>query len=246
MTDKVAALIVNYNMPERTDALYHALSKSKWPLDIYVIDNGSDLVAPSQFTNVWLPTNRQTTAGWLAGLNIASDTHPYFAYWFHITSAEYPTEGDHLTPLAEWLTIEPNAVAVHPALTDDSTTTWVHIRNRHDFGYRRTWMVDNIAALYRADWFDKIGRFDPEMKYAWGIDLETCYKARKEGRSLWICEDVQVRKVTNIGYAMDRMNMSSDERGRLAGANMREVLAKKYGPGYWDLMMEGYVEDAWR
>jgi hypothetical protein len=134
-------------------------------------------------------------------------------------------------------------VAVHPALTDDSTTSWVHMRWRHDFGYRQTWMIDNIAALYRADWFDKIGRFDPEMRYAWGIDLETCYKARKEGRSLWICEDEQVKKVTNIGYTMDRMNMSADDRSKKAGDNMREVLYRKYGPGYWDLMMEAYVTD---
>lgn len=246
MTERVAALIVNYNMPERTDSLYSSISKTRWPLDIYVIDNGSDIAAPSQYTNVWIPENKQTTAGWLTGLNIAADAHHYFAYWFLITSAEYTGGGDLLSPLAEWLTLEPEAVGVHPALTPDSTTSWEHMKARGGAVYRQTWMIDNIAALYRADWFDKIGRFDPEMRYAWGIDLETCYKARKQGRTLWISEGEQVKKVTNIGYKMDRMNMSADERGRKAGDNMRAVLYSKYGPGYWDLMTEGYVTDDMR
>jgi len=107
-------------------------------------------------------------------------------------------------------------------------------------------MIDNIASLYRADWFDSIGRFDPEMRYAWGIDLETCYIARRDNRSLWVDERVKVKKVTNIGYNMNRMKMSASEREQLAGENMRSVLYKKYGSNYWRMMMEANVKDEWR
>lgn len=248
MSRKVAALIVNYNMPERTDALAkHIRKHSLWPCDLYVIDNGSDLVAPSQFTNVVIEKNRQTTGGWLEGLSEASRQGDYFAYWFLITSAEFPPGGaDPLSPLASLLVDDPNAVGVHPALTKDSTTSWDHLITRGGEQPRRTWMIDNIASLYRAEWFDEIGRFNPELVYAWGIDLVTCWKARDQGRSLWVHEGSRIKKVTNIGYQMDRMNMKAGERESLAGRNMTAVLSEAYGPNWWQRMMTENVEDEWR
>ena len=56
-------------MPERTDALCeHIREYVSWPYSLIVVDNGSDLVAPSQYTTLRLDTNIQTTGGWLAGL----------------------------------------------------------------------------------------------------------------------------------------------------------------------------------
>jgi hypothetical protein len=90
-------------------------------------------------------------------------------------------------------------------------------------------MIDNIASLYRADWFDGIGRFDPALIYGWGIDLETCYKARQDGRTLWVHEGASMKKVTDIGYTMKRMNMTAEARRFLASRNMDQVLSTKYG-----------------
>lgn len=248
MTNKVAIFIVNYNMPERTDALCsYILHNTTWSCDLYVIDNGSDLVSPAKHTNVWIEKNQQTTAGWLQGLIEAQKSgREYFAYMFIITSADFPETGDPITPLAKFLLDNPDAVGVHPALTEDSTTSWTHMLTRGGDSPRQTWMADNICMMYRADWFDSIGWFDPEMLYAWGIDLETCYKAREQGRSLWIHEGVKVRKITNIGYQMERMNMSADERSIKAGANMRQVLAKKYGDNFWWKMVDEFVKEEWR
>jgi hypothetical protein len=105
-------------------------------------------------------------------------------------------------------------------------------------------MIDNISSLYRADWFDSIGRFDPELIYGWGIDLETCWLAHKAGRTLWVCEDAPVRKTTNIGYAMNRMNMSAEDRSKLAYRNMVDVLNRKYGPGGYINTKREYID--WR
>jgi GT2 family glycosyltransferase len=244
--DRVAVLIVNYNMPERTDALCEAISgRTKWPHDLCVIDNGSDQQPPSRYTMLRLPKNIQTTGGWLAGLNALKEK--YFAYWFIITSARIPDDqGDILTPMARLLMDDENAVGIHPSLTAESTTGWLHLKNRGTNAPRRTWMIDNIASLYRADWFDSIGRFDPAFIYAWGIDLETCYRARKQGRSLWVDDRVQVEKITNIGYTMNRMGMTAEERGRLAYANMMEVGKRKYGERFWELMTAEGVRDEWK
>ena len=246
---RIAAFVVNYNMPEAADALALGIrERSQWPVDVYVIDNGSDLVEPAEATNIWIKENVQTTCGWLSGLEDAVDleANQYFAYWFLITSAALVGEGDPLTPMADLLWRNRNAVGVHPALTKDSTTAWRHLISRRTGLPRRTWMIDNIASLYRANWFERIGRFDEEMIYAWGIDLETSWKARSTGRGLWVDERVEVMKDTDVGYRMGRMNMEADERRDLAGANMREVLERKYGPDYWARMTAEFVEEDWR
>lgn len=240
---RTAAIITNYNMPERTDALVEYLQAHvKSELDIVVVDNGSDIKPPSKYSWLKLKKNVQTTGGWLAGLNALPKG--YFAYWFLITSTEF-VEGvskDPLTPMVKKLIDDYDAVGVHNALLPDYVGAWKHLVTRGSKGCRETWMIDNISSLYRADWFDSIGRFDPELVYAWGIDLETCWLARKQGRTLWVCEDAPVRKTTNIGYTMQRMNMSADDRTRLARANMVSVLERKYGKGGYMRTKTDYIE----
>lgn len=246
MSAKIAAVVTSYNMPERTDALANYIRENvRWPIDLFVVDNGSDLAEPAKSTNVWIKQNVQTTAGWLRGLEAADATgEKYLAYLFLITSTEF-VGGDPITPMAYWLVDHPDAVGIHPALTPDSTTSWGHLYARGG-DPRRTWMIDNICALYRADWFDRIGRFDPRMTYAWGIDLETCYIARVQKRTLWVDERVSAKKVTDIGYAMNRMGMTAEERRERAGYNMRSVLLQKYGPDFWHKMTEERVTDELR
>jgi hypothetical protein len=242
MTDKVAVLIVNYNMPERTNALVESLMRSGHPHDIIVIDNGSDIVGSSKYTTLQLEHNIQTTGGWLAGLD--SLEQRYFAYMFLITSAEIPNQdNDIIGTLASTLKDDKQAVGVHPALTADSTTAWNHLITTGKSGIRKTWMIDNIASMYMADWFDDIGRFDPDLIYGWGIDLETSWKAREQRRTLWINEDVYVKKITDIGYDMNRMNMSAQKRRQVASDNMRDVLSRKYGDLWWLKMTEEYRVD---
>lgn len=226
---KVAAVIVNYNMPERADALAEHIKRSAWPVDIYLVDNGSDIQLPARNTNVKVSGNVQTTNGWLAGLRSSDGNGPYFAYWFLITSAEFVNDDDVLLPMAEWMLDNDDVAGVHPALTLDSTTAWGHLKDRGTGIPRQTWMIDNIASLWRADWFNSIGRFDPYLVYGWGIDLETCYKARKAGRTIWVDERVNIKKVTDIGYTMGRMNMGARQRRYLASRNMNEVFTEKYG-----------------
>ena len=239
MRTRIAALITSYNMPERAGALVQAIARSSWPVDVFLIDNGSDIVPPSEYTTLRLEKNIQTTGGWLAGWNYARTLYPYFAYMFIITSAEF-VSGDPVAACAELLLSDDNAAGVHPALTQDSTTMWNHMKARG--ADHKTWMVDNICSTWRADFFEA-HPFDPALIYGHGIDLELCYFARKEKRNIWIAEGAQVKKVTDIGYQMNRMRMTADERRQKGFANMTEVLSKRYGPDYWNFLTKSYVTD---
>lgn len=248
MSNLVAALIVNYNMPEKTDALVESIrQRVKVPCVPIVIDNGSDQQSPSKYTTLKVRPNIQTTGGWLEGLKYAQRLKP-LAYWFIITSAEFDElQYDPLAPMVNLLNNRPSVVGVHPALTSDSTTSWNHMKARTEFGTSRpTWMIDNIASLYRADWFDSIGWFDPALLYAWGIDLETCWKARRDGKTIAICEASRIKKITNIGYTMERMGMTAQQREERAGANMAAVLSSRYGPNWWHRMTNEFVTEEMR
>lgn len=244
---KVAIFIVNYNMDERADDLYqYIIENETYPIDIFLIDNGSDIRPPAQNTNVFIKKNIQTTRGWLTGLGEADKKpYKYFAYMFLITSAKFSSESK--TPVGSMvkkLIDDDNAVGVHASLSEDSTTAWKHLINRGTNDFRQTWFIDNICSLFRADWFDKIGRFDKDLVYAWGIDLETCLLARRQSRTLWIDEKIKVGKETDVGYKMKRMNMSANDRQVLARKNMTKVLEKKYGENWWNIMVqEGVTPD---
>lgn len=236
MAARVTAIITNYNMPERTDALVEHIH-AREHCEVVVVDNGSDLVPPSKYTTVRITKNAQTTAGWNAGLRIAREAKADF-YWILGTSAEFlgvPV----LEKMLECMELRPDCVGVHPALTEDSTTSWNHLKTTllGDW-FRRVWMIDNIAALWRADWFDSVGGFDPRFTYAWGPDLELSYLARKQERTLYVSEPAGVKKVTDIAYRMERMHMTAEERGARARANMWDVMVDKYGSQWQELMYE--------
>jgi glycosyltransferase involved in cell wall biosynthesis len=244
---KIAVILTNYNMPERADALHDAVVNRsiKYETDFILVDNGSDLKEPSKYTTVRLNENQQVTGGWLAGLKWCAGKYDY--YVFTITSSELEQEGNDLIALmADWLHETKNAVGVHPALTLDSTTSWGHLYTRGGDAPRQTWMLDNLFAMYDARWFDSIGWFDKEMIYGWGVDLETSFLARYQYKSLWVDERCRVKKVTDIGYAMNRMNMAAEDRRRLAGDNMRAKLYQKYGKNYWEMMTVANVRPEWK
>lgn len=243
---KTAVFIVNYNMPERADALYEYLDGHCKNKDIYLIDNGTDLVEKAKHSNVFIPKNVQTTQGWLAGMQEADKVGGYFAYMFLITSTRFIEESkDPIASMMRKLEEDENAVGVHASLTPTSTTSWEHLKTCGS-GFRRTWFIDNICSLYRASWFDLQGRFDKEMIYAHGVDLEMCYKARAQGKSLWVDDDIQVEKITDIAYKMDRMRMTANDRNKLARQNMEEVMKKKYGSEWFNIMMKEGVQDEWK
>lgn len=250
--DRVAAIITNFNMPERADALFEYIAdNSEWPCDMVMVDNGSDLVIPGIHSTVKLKKNIQTTGGWLAGLRYAKslamlENRKHLAYWFITTSAEFVKEsGDPLTSMMEFFLSNGNAVAIHAALTTCSTTAHKRMIARGGEGPRKTFLIDNIASLWRADWFDSVGGFDPALVYSWGLAGEICWKARKEGRGIWIHEGARIKKVAHIGYTMQRMGMSAKERGDLASANVKDILGARYGPDFLRKMNGEFVQSVW-
>lgn len=244
--ERIAICMSNYNMPERADAMADAIEKYvHWPHDLFMCDNASDIMPPARNTTVWLEHNLQTTGGLYAALAQADNAEmvgkfKYLAYVFTCTSAEYVGTDDIIMPMALFLLHNDNAVGVHPSLIRDSTTSWKQLIDHETGGPREVSFIDSVFGMYRADWFNSIGRYDPELTYCHGTDLETCYIARKQGRSLWVLDSIHVKKISDIGYVMGRMGMTAEQRRINARAEMNRVLKPRYGPGYWDDLQHHY------
>jgi len=242
-TKKVAIIIVNYNMKERADAIIDNLKKTvKHPHDIILVDNGSDLVEKSENTMLALKKNVQTTNGWLMGLHYADsleiiNNEKYFAYCFVITSTEMVEENkDIIAEMVKTMKDDDSVVGVHPSLTRDSTTHWKNMLHTPGKGKQEVYFVDNIFSCYRASWFNKIGRFDSSLTYAWGIDMETGYFSYKDSKKIILDNNIQVGKETDVGYKLNRMNMSASERRINASKQIEEYFKKKYGAQYQKLI----------
>ena len=233
---RVAFIITNYNMPERTDQIVENIRKKvQWPVDIIVVDNGSDLQKQSKYTTIRLEKNVQTTNGWLVGLQYAKSLAAarkicYFAYWLWITSCLYDeTQNDVLTPLAQFLIDHPKAAGIGPALTKDSTTHWDHLKKISGSNTpRKVHFIDELGVLWRASFFDSIGWFDPDELHGFGVDIETGYLARYSGRDIYLHDGVTVKKTSGVAYKMNRMNVRSRKRNKLAVAEMSMLLRRRY------------------
>jgi hypothetical protein len=227
----------------------HIVATVKMPYDIIVVDNGSDIVEPSKYTTVWIEENVQMTRGFMTGVRFADHLEleldePYFAYWIITTSCAffemYKNEDymsvDPLELLLKVLVDDPLAYAVQPAM-EFNFGAWIpHHSPRPGKKVRRLWALEPTATLYNAEHFNRLGRWDEELTYGWGISAESYYFARKEGLHIYNHDGYVMRKETGIGYEMDRMGMTFKERQSLAIDEVKRIFTPKYGKDYLEYL----------
>lgn len=238
--NKAAIILLNYNMPERADDVAaNILARVDVPYELIVVDNGSDIMEPADSTTLCLGKNIQVSNGYLMGLAYADaiatwERFEFFAYWFLSTSLQF-LPGEEYDPLARLLKPmidDPEVAFVVSTLTPETVTAWGHMRNRGGSGVRETWGTDLfLAGLVRASWFNEIGRFNPALRYGWGVCSEVNWYARRDGMKILLHEDVMIQKDTNIAYKMDRMGMSAEDRTTLSSDEMNYILTQKWGEG---------------
>jgi len=248
MNKRIAIIVTNYNMPEATNAIWDYVQKYvDYPHDFIIVDNASDLVAPSKHTVLHLPENTQTCGGWLAGLNYADTLEKqYLAYVIVGTSIELLPSHDHIKEMAEFLLENDDAVGITPAIVDSEIPCWFQILTGGTGKPRRVWGIDHLFTMWRADWFNSVDRFDPKLIYAWGLAEETCWQARRDGKSLWVHDGIEMKKHHNVGYKMDRMNMTWEDRSKNAMENLYAVMPGKYGEDWMKRLSTEFIDDAWK
>ena len=241
--DRTAIIICSYNMPEYTDNLVEHIQETvKLPYDLIVFDNGSDLVPPSQHTTHSIDKNIQMVPGFMYALRQATGT--YDAYWLLTTSCrfDYNDKRDPLRILLQVFDVDPLAYAVQPSLNIDFGAWKVLLAPRTPPVPRRVWGLELVCPVYRAKYFDELGRWNEKLIRGWGISAESCYFARRAGYHIYTHDGYVMNKDTWVGYKMDRMNETAKDRCRLAAEEYDREFLPKYGPNYLDFLNYSHRE----
>lgn len=256
--DKVAVIMLNHNMPEIIEHNVKVLRGSEVPMDVIVVENGSDeewMFAPDYEDDpnlhmVYLDYNLRATHGYRMGLSYAKslealNDEKYFAYFIMTTTGQVLSGEDPLKPLYDFLKEEDEAVIVQAAHDETSVGFWEHLRNRGTGKPRRVWMMEHSCALFRADWFDSIDWLDPRL-HIHGTDLYYSWQARRDKRGMYVHEGIEMHRHNNNMFELGRAPEGNPtERTRLARASMVNALVPELGEDWETRLMREFVEEEW-
>lgn len=255
--EKVAAVLLNYNMPEIIEHNIDVLKTSEVPLDIIVVENGSDdefMFTPRDDDDVhmvYLDYNLRATHGYRMGLTYAKSLEalnwePYFGYFIMTTTGQLLKDGnDPILPLYEFLQEDENAVIIQAAHDESSIGFWSHLKNQGTGKPRQTWMMEHSCALFRADWFDEANWLHPLLPIH-GTDLYYSWQARKEGRGIYVHEGIEMHRHNNNMFELGRAPETDPaERTRLARNSMQKALSLEMGDNWEERLMREFVQEEW-
>jgi len=231
----VAIIIPNCRTPELAQRLIDHIDKfTKHPYVGILLNNPSeDITWEGQYTiNVSIPI--EMVGAYLMALTFADTLEQlkgisFFAYWSVLTSLEFLSDMDYLTPMIDILKNDSDAVMVSPEIEGTAWDT-LHPQGHNDI--IKAWGVDCNAVLWRADWFNSIGRYDIKMFYGWGGAMESCWMARRDGKGIYVHHGLKTKKHDGIAEEMGRRTMSRIERNTKAAKNMYEILEPRYGKNF--------------
>ena len=239
---RTAIIIPNGGMDEVTTTLRDHIHRNvKCDYDIFIVNNPGNVDADYK-TQFSYPIGM--TAAILEGMNgvdkfTLESGREYFSYWIITTSIEFLTEEDYLTPMLDYMVENPKVAMVSPA-TDDMA--WDCMRKRSGKRFRRVWGVDNVCVLIRKDWFDGVGRYDPEFTMGWGPTLEASWQARRDGMEVVVYDGLLIKWTDGIAHTMGRRALSREEHNNAAAEEMRRVFQKKYGDDWEKKIHFEYME----
>lgn len=251
---KVAVVVLNYRMPEMTDALVDSIrQKVKYPHDLYVIDNGTPEgeAIPKHTTQQCTP-NRKFTGGFNFGLKAVQEWERvqkraiYEAVWIVCNDIRLNSPGDPLSACMHQIkkyedTAQPIGI-IHPAIERGAGWNWPHMFRTHGTdGLHEAWFVDIIAPVYTRKMMNFLQwQFNADLLYGWGVDLYTCYEAWKNDMRVVVCDDAEVWHKMGTTYEAGKdLELDSFEALKAAaGGNQGEVLSKVYGEKYMELFQK--------
>lgn len=231
----VAIIIPNCRTSELAQRLIDHIDKfTEYPYVGILLNNPSDdIVWEGQYT-INVSRGIELVGAYLMALTFADTLEQlegltFYAYWSVLTSLEFLSDTDYLTPMVKILDGNPDAVMVSPEI---SGTAWDTLHPQDNDNIVSVWGVDCNAVLWRADWFNSIGRYDIKMFYGWGGAMESCWIARRDGKEIYVHHGLKTKKHDGIAEKMGKRTMTRLERNTLASANMYEVLEPRYGKNF--------------
>lgn len=231
----VAIIIPNCRTPELAQSLIDHIEKfTEYPYVGILLNNPSDDITWEGQYTINVSIGIELVGAYLMALTFADTLEQlegisFYAYWSVLTSLEFLLDRDYLTPMVDILDGDPEAVMVSPEIDG---TAWDSLHPTETDDIVSVWGVDCNAVLWKADWFNSIGRYDIKMFYGWGGAMESCWMARRDDRKIYVHHGLKTKKHDGIAEKMGRRTMSRDERNSAASRNMHNILEERYGDAF--------------
>lgn len=237
MSIEVGIVLPNYNSPEEADAIVEYLrNKITVSYRLELIDNGSDTAPPSKYSTCILKKNRNKLGGVLTGMCLVSRYDPKY-YWILSTSMKMGEfNGDPLVELISQLNSVEDSVGILPGFVGN-LIHYPHKTMAADpnsrLGYHLTTFGLGAFAMYRAEWLDEIGWFDPCLTSSWGVDYEMGHLCEIKKKKL-VISDTFTTTIDDSGktYYADSLGKYHEE----CRDEMYRVFQRKYGDNWKEIL----------
>lgn len=259
----LAVIICNRNDPQRTDALCErllSLSK-KHPVDLFVVESGSDLDKLSKYASVWYRENTNWVQGFNLGMEYArrhKTRHtgvPYDAYWLLCNDAQFPDSvlpEDRDPVAAIHRAIEAaraqgnNWAVIHPYQSYFTPGHPGFPLNKKGKSLRQVSFVEFVCPVFNAYFLgaceDRLGHtplYEPFTR-GWGVDYMLSYYAGMLGWKIYNCDDVGTLHIPNTSHLNHLQTKTEDNPTFLNAARteMLNVLVKEWGKDWGDQFLK--------
>jgi len=187
---KSIVIILNHNLPEYTNSLYHSLLEFQDDsFDLLVMDNGSKPALMPEIINI----RNETNLFWGGALNIAFDfvlkNTQYDSLLF--LNNDIDVNASIFVKALRSELFKNNFAIVTPCIAGRAQP-WKQMMNWGSKKTRTVKWIDNQAPLFHRKIIEAIGQFDPELKYGWGQEL-VCYDiCEGRGWKIGVCDHISM------------------------------------------------------
>lgn len=190
VVSKTLVIILNHNLPELTDSLYHELKQFEGDhYDLMIMDNGSRIKYRSQYTSLFLEEN----IFWGGALNVAFqiilDEPGYDSLLFLNNDIEL--NGNGFVDKLRDIIFNQDYAILSPCLAGAPQP----FRQMQCWGnqeVRTVKWIDMMAPIFRRDVIELIGQFDSRLNYGWGQPL-VCWKVCLENNlRTGVCDYISI------------------------------------------------------
>ncbi|NOR87087.1 MAG: hypothetical protein GQ527_05710 [Bacteroidales bacterium] len=187
---KTLVIILNHNLPEITDDLYHELEKYKDDsYDLRVMDNGSR----EEFTSVHTSIRYEENLFWGGALNKAFDlllqNDHYDSLLFLNNDIE--VNGEIFVKSLRKELFDNKYAIVSPCISGKALP-WKQMQNWGGKSVREVKWIDNQAPLIHRKLVEAIGQFDENLYHGWGQELICFDVCQKNNWKIGVCDFISI------------------------------------------------------
>lgn len=227
---KTLAIILNYNLPDFTDALYRQLKPFEGnDYDLMVLDNGSPPEGKSRFTTMELPENVYFGGGLVASVEyILDNTDKYDSLLF--LNSDLSVNGyKWVKSLREVMFNSGEKVGVvSPTIIQQGYEQihWPHMRNWSSSKPRSAKWVDFQCPLINIEVLQNIKKYPDGFWPGYGYDVYTGYICEQMGYKTYVLDYTYAAHYKGATLKHGNPKMQEKEHNQLALTNMYQCFAE--------------------